>query len=650
MALLDSIESPQDLKKLSLGELKALAAEIRERIVETVGRNGGHLSSNLGAVELTLAIHRVFDSPRDAIVWDVGHQSYAHKLVTGRRDRFDSIRKSGGLSGFPKRSESPHDIFDTGHASTSISAALGLLEGRRLAGQGGVAVAVIGDGALTGGMAYEALSHAGQLGLPLIVVLNDNKMSISPNVGALSSYLSRLSATVRYQGIRSRIDRAVKGIPFAGGLLYSRMVRAKRAVKALFFKENFFSDLGFEYAGPIDGHNIPAMIQVLREARVLGKPVVVHLVTRKGKGYDLAEEDPSRYHGVAPNRGVGGSAPRPAASFTEAFSRAIADRGRSDGRIVAVTAAMRTGVGLDAFAAACPGRFHDVGIAEEHAVTFAAGLAAAGAKPVVAVYSTFVQRAVDQVFHDVALPGLPVVIALDRAGAVGEDGETHQGLYDIAIFRSFPNLSILAPASAVELGLMLEWALSSGQPAIIRYPKAICPFEAPAYAEPIAPGRGVFLRRSGADTLLVALGSLADPAARAADALCAEAGQSSSRPAMSPRSRGGADVYSPRFVAPFDEEAFLEVAAPYKRVIALEEGVERGGFGERLVSLITARLPGVAAFSAGFPSLPFAQASRSELLSRAGLDVEGIAARARAAEASEASDRIFLFRSREAGA
>ena len=653
MALLDSIDSPEDLKKLNLSELKDLAAEIRLRIVSVVGRNGGHLSSNLGAVELTLALHRVFDSPRDAIVWDVGHQSYAHKLVTGRRAEFEGIRRCGGISGFPKRSESPHDAFDTGHASTSISAALGILEARRILGIGGVAVAVIGDGALTGGMAFEALSHAGQMGLPLVVVLNDNEMSISRNVGALSSYLSRLSATVRYQGVRSRIDRAVKGFPLIGDFLYERMVRAKRAVKALLFKENFFSDLGFEYAGPIDGHNMPAMGHVFREARRLGKPVVVHVITRKGKGYDLAEEDPSRYHGVAPVRvrGAGAEHSDPP-SFTAVFSRAMVRRGLFDERLVAVSAAMTTGVGLDAFRASCPGRLYDVGIAEEHAVTFAAGMASAGLRPVVALYSTFAQRAVDQIFHDVALPCLPVVIALDRSGAVGEDGETHQGIYDIALFRPFPNLSILAPASAVELEACLEWALDSGRPAIIRYPKAPCPVEESAYAEPLEEGRGVFVRQWGAECLIVALGGLVPIAAEAADALFIEASSSAASSASFAQPglcRGGADLYSLRFARPFDEESFLEAVSPYARVLVVEEGVAAGGLGEYLVSLIASRLPRVQASAAGFPSMPLSQGSRDEQLASARLDARGIAERVREAESADSGGRIFVFRAAKEG-
>ena len=641
MSLLDKIDSPSDLKDLDLRELRALAGEIRERIVETVSRNGGHLSSNLGVVELTLALHRAFDSPRDAIVWDVGHQCYAHKLLTGRRDSFGSIRRSGGLSGFPKRSESLHDAFDTGHASTSISVALGLAEARHRLGQPGKVIAVIGDGALTGGMAMEALSHAGQLGLPLVVVLNDNKMSISPNVGALSRYLSRLSATARYQAVRSRIDALVRGIPLVGSWLYALMVRGKRAVKALFFKENFFSDLGFEYAGPIDGHNIAELLRVFREVRALDRPVVVHAITRKGKGHDLAEEDPARYHGVAPMRVSDGKLESsPAATFTEAFADALVAAASRDGRVVAVTAAMAKGTGLEAFRKAFPDRLYDVGIAEEHAVTFAAGLAAGGLKPVVAIYSTFMQRAVDQVFHDVALPGLPVVFALDRAGAVGEDGETHQGLYDIAIFRSMPRLPILAPASAAELAASLDWALGSGGPAMIRYPKARCPREEQSYAEPIRSGRGVFVRRSGADTLLVAMGGLVPLAAEASDILLREAGG----PGAS--TVAGADVYSLRFASPLDEDYFLEAAAPYRRLVVLEEGVASGGLGEAIAALAARRLPRVAVHVAGFPSEPPPQASRDELIAAAGLSAEGIAERVREAAVEDYTEsRIYVFRS-----
>jgi 1-deoxy-D-xylulose-5-phosphate synthase len=386
-----------------------VAQEIRTRIVATVSRNGGHLASNLGVVELSIALHRVFDSPRDKIVWDVGHQCYAHKLLTGRSRDFDGLRRSDGISGFPKRAESEHDAFDTGHSATSISAALGLLAAERLGGGTGTAVAVIGDGALTGGLAYEGLSHAGQLGLPLVVILNDNKMSIGPNVGALSKYLSRLTMKARYQSFRRRVDSIVRKLPFCGDSLYDLIVRMKRAVKAIFYPDNFFMDLGFEYVGPIDGHQISVLEQVLVDVRRLGKPVVVHVMTRKGKGYEYAEDDPSSFHGVTPFSVTDGLVERRGtATFTEAFGRAVVAAGAADKRVVALTAAMEKGTGLSAFRAAYPSRFFDVGIAEQHEVTFAAGLAARGMRPVAALYSTFAQRAVDQIIHDVATQNLGV--------------------------------------------------------------------------------------------------------------------------------------------------------------------------------------------------------------------------------------------------
>jgi len=629
MSILETIETPADLKRLDLKGLETLAGEIRERIVDTISRNGGHLASNLGVVDLTLALHRVFDSPRDAIVWDVGHQCYAHKLITGRSASFDTIRKPGGLSGFPKRSESPHDLFDSGHASTSISSALGLLAARHRRREPGKVIAVIGDGALTGGMALEALSHAGQLQLPLVVVLNDNKMSISPNVGALSRYLSRLSASVAYQRFRAHFDARVRAIPLVGPWIYGMMNRAKRAVKGLFFKENLFSDLGFEYVGPIDGHDFPAMLQVFREVRQLDRPVVVHVVTRKGKGYELAEEDPARYHGVSPLRVSDGKVvARPATTFTEAFSESLIRYAWADPDIVAVTAAMAKGTGLEEFRSACPGRLFDVGIAEEHAVTFAGGLSAGGLKPVVAIYSTFIQRSVDQVFQDAALQGRHLVIALDRAGAVGEDGETHQGIYDIALLRSLPGVSILAPASARELDLALGWALEAPGTVVIRYPKCRCPREEAPYATAFQPGRGAFVRRSGSDTLFVAMGGLVANAVDASDILLRE-GRS-------------ADVYNLRFVAPIDEEAFLEAVAGYRRVLFLEEGVAQGGVGETLAGLVSRRLPRVSFSAMGFPREPFPQASRDELMDRAGFSAAGLAERVRLAQTEDG--RIYLFR------
>jgi 1-deoxy-D-xylulose-5-phosphate synthase len=629
---LPHIQDPADLKKLNLRELNRLAAEIRETIVSTVSRNGGHLSSNLGVVELTIALHRVFNSPEDKIVWDVGHQCYAHKLLTGRFAGFSGLRKAGGLAGFPKRSESPHDSFNTGHASTSISAALGLLAGERILGGKARTVAVIGDGALTGGLAYEALSHAGQLGLPLVVILNDNKMSISPNVGGLSKYLSRLSMKSKYQSFRRHFDSMAKKLPFIGDIFFDMVVRLKRAVKAVFYTDNFFVDLGFEYVGPIDGHHIHRLIGILEDVRRLERPVVIHVITRKGKGYGFAEDDPGSYHGVASFSVSGGIAPaghssganspgsvlRP--SFTEVFGAAMIEAAKRDGRVTALTAAMVKGTGLSAFKKTFPRRFFDAGIAEEHAVTFAAGLAVRGLKPVAAVYSTFIQRSADQIIHDVGLQNLPVVFALDRAGFVPDDGETHQGLFDISLFRSVPNMTILAPAGEAELKGMLNWALENPGPVMIRYPKARCPVENSALSVPLERGRGVWLRVSsnGAPEedqriLLAFTGSLYAEVLDAADRLEAE-GLS-------------ADLYNLRFLKPVDEEYLVSILNRYSLAVFIEEGIRHGGFGEYAAELAQRRgcLAAVQVIAAEehFAAL----GTREELLVMNGLDGQGIADR-----------------------
>lgn len=604
--MLEGIGSPADLKKLDIAGLRALAEEIRLKIIETVGTNGGHLASNLGTIELTIALHKVFDSPKDAIVWDVGHQSYAHKLITGRAGLFDRIRKKDGLSGFPKRDESEHDIFNTGHSSTSISQALGLLEARVRKGNPGRVVAVIGDGALTAGMAFEGLSNAGQLGLPLIVILNDNKMSISRNVGSLSRYLSRLSASLRYQKARARIDEAVLSMPLIGHSLMDFIVRMKRAVKAVFFRENLFVDLGFEYVGPIDGHNMPILVGILEQVRDLERPVVVHVVTTKGKGYLKAEDDPESFHGVPPCSREGAQRRE---SFTEIFGRTIAEEADRRSDLVAISAAMTKGTGLDVMRKNHPSRVHDVGIAEQHAVAFAAGLATGGLKPVVAIYSTFMQRALDQVEHDVALPGLDVLFAVDRAGAVGEDGETHQGIFDLAIFRPLPRMTILAPADSGEMKLFIEWALSRGGPRMIRYPKAAAERPESDEVPPVEEGRGVFLRkRSASPTLVCALGPLAPEAARVSDRLLAEG--------------LGIDVYSLRFACPIDEKYLADLCAPYSRIVTIEEGVRSGGVGESLAALMAARGVHAPVTVLGFDNIPLPQASRGELLDMAGLSPE----------------------------
>ncbi|MDR3335174.1 MAG: 1-deoxy-D-xylulose-5-phosphate synthase [Treponema sp.] len=618
---LPHIHEPRELRRLSYAALNRLAVEIRETIVATVSKNGGHLASNLGVVELTIALHRVFDSPQDKIVWDVGHQCYTHKLLTGRYDVFPTLRQSGGLAGFPKYAESPHDAFDTGHASTSISAALGLLAGERIKGGTGRVVVVIGDGALTGGLAYEALSHAGQLGLPLIVILNDNKMSISPNVGGLSKYLSRLSMKARYQSFRRKFDAMAQRLPFIGDVFFDLVVRLKRAVKAVFYTDNFFVDLGFEYVGPIEGHQIQGLERVLQDVRKLDRPVVVHVITRKGKGYCFAEQDPGTYHGVSSfsvSTGLGGATPQGNTSFTEVFSKALLDAGSRDERVTAITAAMEKGTGLSPFKAAFPQRFFDVGIAEEHAVTFAAGLAAQGLRPVVAIYSTFIQRAVDQIIHDTALQHLPVIFALDRAGFVSDDGETHQGLFDICLFRPIPNLTILAPASAGELALMLDWSLAgpagrvSGGAIIIRYPKAPCPLELPACSAPLEQGRGVFVRQQDTSCCLAFTGSLYPQVLDAAERLAAQGID--------------ADLYNLRFLKPLDEDYLGAIMNRYKMMIFIEEGSRAGGIGEYAAELALRRHCTAQVLILGVPDAFVSQGKREELLHLNGLDGEGIAA------------------------
>ena len=633
MNLLDRLSGPDDIKRFSVRELYRLATEIRELIIRTVTANGGHLASNLGVVELTIAIHRVFSTPRDQIVWDVGHQCYTHKILTGRKADFLAIRRPGGPSGFPKRSESIHDAFDAGHASTPVSAALGLLAAKRARAESGSVIAVIGDGALTGGMVYEAMSHAGQLGYPLIVVLNDNSMSISANVGAVSRLLSRLSATVRYQNFRRIVDKAILMVPFIGTRVHPYVLRAKRSVKALFFKESLFSDLGFEYAGPIDGHNIALLCNVLAEARDIRRPVVIHVVTKKGKGHKPSEVDPSTWHGVAPPaqcmEALSSEETGPVQlmvkgqTFTEVFGAAMLTLAEEDPRIVAVTAAMAKGTGLAAFQARYPGRFFDVGIAEEHAVTLAAGMAAGGLRPVVAIYSTFMQRAFDQVHHDVALCGHPVVFAIDRAGAVPEDGETHQGIYDIQAFRAVPGLAMLAPAGAGELVAALRWALARTGPTMIRFPKADCPAEPEILKTPFVEGQGVLIQapagslpnnnipaNSPSVVLFIVSGTMVDEALQAAG-LVAHDGIS-------------ADVYHLRFLKPVDHGFLSALAGRYKAVVLGEEGVLTGSVAAELAGSICASHPGLRVRALGFDERPLGHMGRAALLGTAGLDARGL--------------------------
>ncbi|MBN1410179.1 MAG: 1-deoxy-D-xylulose-5-phosphate synthase [Spirochaetales bacterium] len=611
-SLLDTIKTYEDFKKIPENELPRLALEIRNYIVDVVSKNGGHLASNLGSVELTLALHHVFDSPVDKIIFDVGHQCYTHKIITGRKDEFRNLRKMNGISGFPRRIESSHDIVDTGHASTSISVALGILTGQQHQENNNKVIAVIGDGSLTGGMALEALNYTGHTGKNLIIVVNDNTMSISKNVGALSSYLSRITATGFYQGFQRHFDNMVKRIPFLGKHLFNLVFRLKKGLKAFLFRDSLFSDFGFDYIGPINGHNIRLMTKIFRNVRQMNKPVVVHVKTRKGKGYSHAECDPTLFHGVSAFSIVDGKIEKKKSlSFTEAFSETIMTLGREDERIIAITAAMSAGTGLTYFQSCFADRFFDVGIAEEHAVTFSSGLAIAGLRPVVAIYSTFMQRAVDQVIHDIALPGLPVIIAMDRSGIVEGDGETHQGLFDIALFKGIPNMTLVSPANKTEMELLLRYALTLKSPFAIRYPKALCGPEMPELSLPVKGGRGVFVRSCDSDTLIITTGGLLSEALEAANQLA--------------QKQILIDVYNLRFLKPIDTDHFRKIIFPYTRIFIVEDGAAAGGIGESLIKLIFECKQNIMVRQLAVPDRFIPHGSRKELLAMLRLDCNGIA-------------------------
>lgn len=625
--MLAEIHSPDDVKKLTNGQLTILADEIRKVIIDAVGKNGGHLASNLGAVELSVALHRSFSSPQDAIVWDVSHQCYAHKLLTGRYEQFSTLRQHGGLSGFTKKKESPHDFFDNGHSSTSISSALGLLTAWEYTGRTGKAVAVIGDGALTGGMALEALSHAGQLAKNLIVVLNDNQMSIGKNTGSLSRYLSRLTMTSSYQTFRHTVDHFVDKIPYFNKHLEKFIFRFKRGIKGLFLTNNLFVDLGFEYVGPLDGHDINELEKVFHHVKKLSRPVVVHVVTRKGKGFALAENDPAKFHGIGPFCVTDGTVEKAdKVSFTQAFGSSLVKLAEKHKEIAAITAAMTSGTGLEPFSRKFPERFFDVGIAEQHAVTFGAGLAAGGMIPVVCIYSTFMQRAVDQIIHDVALQNLHVVLVFDRAGPVPQDGETHQGMFDIALMKTVPNLTILAPFSAKDLDHCLTWAIEECRgPVVIRYPKGSCPSESIDFSVPVVSAKGVFIP-------CVEFAPSLAPAENAVSekkVLLACTGGFYAENITAARSlllKGiEADIYVIRFVKPFDMQSFAELAGKYSAVLISEDGAENGGIGETIENeLLLKGIKNVRLMA--FPDRFIPQGSRSEICADCGLSTEDLVA------------------------
>jgi 1-deoxy-D-xylulose-5-phosphate synthase len=584
--LLTAYDFPSELKSMDLREMELLSTQIREFLIDSISKTGGHLASNLGVVELGIALHRIFDSPRDKIVWDVGHQSYVHKILTGRADRFESLRKSGGLSGFPKREESPHDSFNTGHSSNSISAATGYAEARELSGQDYDVVAVIGDGALTGGLSYEALNNAGSRKTRLIVVLNDNEMSISGNIGAIAHHLSKLRASQKYLNLKNYLKRILRNIPAVGDGIYSSMEHIRDTLKFITFHSGaIFEELGFKYFGPVDGHNLREVLDVLSIARLIDQPVLVHVITTKGKGYRNAESNPGKFHGVVPFDPATGRLLQSggARNATQVFGGKIVELAEKDPRIVAITAAMTDGSGLTAFAKRFPERFYDVGIAEAHAVTFAAGLACGGMKPFVCIYSTFLQRAYDQVLEDVCMQNLPVVFCVDRAGNVGADGETHHGLFDLSYLSHMPGMSVLAPADDRELTDMLEFAAKTPGPMAIRYPRGaflqLLPPQLRSLGKPEAEEAGGIVHgksrrlREGGGLDIWAVGKMTAVGLAVCDIL----EKQGIRPGL----------VSARFVNPLDEAGLLSAAARYKKILTLEDNVRRGGFGEAAAAFLS---------------------------------------------------------------
>jgi len=576
--LLPKVNSPQDIRDFSLDELTALAQEIRETIIGTVSKTGGHLAPSLGVVELTIALHYIFNSPNDKLIWDVGHQSYAHKLLTGRREQFASLRQYKGMSGFPKFSESEYDAFETGHSSTSISAALGMNVAKSLNGSSNKAIAIIGDGSMTAGMAFEALNHAGHLNKDLIVILNDNEMSISPNVGALSSFLSRKLTGRTMRRVKNHIEERLTAIPNVGENILSILKKSEESFKSFFTPGMLFEAFKFDYIGPIMGHSYEELIPALRSARDNSHgPTLIHVLTTKGKGYEPAEKNPGAYHGVGPFSIETGK-PYPskgAVNYTKVFGQTICNMAAKDDRVTAISAAMVTGTGLSDFAEQFPDRFFDVGIAEQHAVTFAAGMATEGKRPVVAIYSSFLQRAMDQIIHDVCIPNLPVTFAIDRAGVVGDDGPTHHGVFDVSFLRFIPNMVLMAPKDEEELQQMLYTAVNYDGPAAVRYPRGAGEgVEMSDTLQELEIGRGELLLE-GDDVLLLPVGNRVAPAMTAAEKL-SELGFS-------------AAVINPRFLKPLDSELICRLAEKTGKVVTIEDSVIAGGFGSSILELLSAR-------------------------------------------------------------
>lgn len=604
-SLLNTINTPYDLRRLDKDQLPQLARELREFLVESVSKTGGHLSSNLGTVELTLALHTIYNTPEDRLVWDVGHQTYVHKIITGRREAMSKLRMAGGIAGFPKRDESPYDTFGTGHSSTSISAALGMAVAAKIDGLERRAVAIIGDGAMTGGMAFEALNNAGALDANLLVILNDNDMSISRPVGALNNYLAKLMSGRFYSAVRSTGEKALRGIP----PVHEFAKRAEEHVKGMVIPGTMFEEFGFNYIGPIDGHDINVLLDTLSNIRKLEGPQFLHVVTQKGKGYDKAEEDCLLYHGVSKFDRTNGITPKPSSkpTYTQVFGQWLCDMAAQDKRLVGITPAMCEGSGLAEFAQQYPERYFDVGIAEQHALTFAAGLACEGHKPVVAIYSTFLQRAYDQLIHDIAIQNLPVVLAIDRGGLVGADGATHAGSFDLTYLRCVPNMTVMTPADENECRQMLYTAMQLNTPSAVRYPRGTGPgvtIEKAMQALPIGKGE---VRRAGKRVAILAFGSMLSPALVAGEQL-------------------DATVANMRFVKPLDVELILRMAAEHELLVTVEENTVQGGAGSAVAECLMQNGIAIPLLQLGLPDKFIEQGDPVKMLADCGLDAKGLLA------------------------
>ena len=612
--ILEKIKKPNDIHKIPLEDFEPLAAEIRDFLIRSVSRTGGHLASNLGVVELTLALHNVLDFPEDKLIWDVGHQAYTHKILTGRKDEFKNLRQEGGLSGFPKRSESPCDAYDAGHSSNSISAGLGYVHARDILGQKHHVVSVIGDGALTGGMAYEALNNAAELKTNFIIIINDNNMSISRNVGGMSTYLSALRTAEAYTGMKMGVTKALKKVPKVGTALVDTMRKTKSSVKQLFIPGMLFENMGLTYLGPVDGHNMRQMMKLFNEAKRVEGPVVVHVLTKKGRGYEPASAHPDRFHGTGPFDIKTGRVlqKKTVPGYTDVFSKALVSLGEKNKKLTAITAAMPDGTGLKRFKNIYPDRFFDVGIAEGHAVTFAAGLAAGGMRPIFAVYSSFLQRAYDQVLHDVCIQNLPVVFAIDRAGLVGSDGETHQGIFDLSYLSSIPNMHIMAPKNKWELSDMLKYAVEFDGPIALRYPRGEAYDGLKEYRRPIEYGKSEVIYEEE-DIALLAVGNMVKIAEQVRKNL-KEIGYSCT-------------LVNARFVKPIDTEVLDMLSADHKLLVTMEENVRSGGYGEKVMDYVVEQELPVKLLNISLPDEYVEHGNVALLYEEVGIDAQTVTKR-----------------------